>query len=58
MSFKQLFELADGSFAQRGLSVKDFMSVAEDFHEHLGFHHGIEERSVISFVRFTPSSRS
>ncbi|POY74406.1 hypothetical protein BMF94_2600 [Rhodotorula taiwanensis] len=46
MSFKQLFELADGSFAQRGLSVKDFMSVAEDFHEHLGFHHGIEERHI------------
>ncbi|GAA5989129.1 hypothetical protein JCM10908_001171 [Rhodotorula pacifica] len=45
-SFKQLFELADGSFAKHGLSVKDFMGVAESFHEHLGFHHGIEEQHI------------
>lgn len=48
-SFKQLFELADGSFAKHGLSVKDFMGVAESFHEHLGFHHGIEEQCVPAF---------
>ena len=46
LAFKQLFELSDGSFEKRGLSVRDFMGVAEDFHEHLGFHHGIEERCV------------
>ncbi|GAA5835608.1 hypothetical protein JCM9279_004593 [Rhodotorula babjevae] len=46
LAFKQLFELSDGSFEKRGLSVRDFMGVAEDFHEHLGFHHGIEERHI------------
>ncbi|BGP54064.1 hypothetical protein JCM8202v2_001636 [Rhodotorula sphaerocarpa] len=46
MAFKQLFELADGSFEKHGMSVKDFMGVAEDFHHHLGFHHGIEEQQV------------
>lgn len=46
LAFKQLFELSDGSFEKRGMSVRDFMSVCEDFHEHLGFHHGIEERCV------------
>lgn len=44
MAFKQIFELSDGSFAARGLSVSDFMSVIEDFLQHLTFHHGIEEQ--------------
>lgn len=43
-SFRQLFELSDGSFEKRGMSVRDFMRVAEDFNAHLGFHHGIEEQ--------------
>ncbi|GAA6001151.1 hypothetical protein JCM10207_007433 [Rhodosporidiobolus poonsookiae] len=45
-AFKQLFELADGSFEKRGLSVSDFMDVAEDFLRHLEGHHGIEERYI------------
>ncbi|BGP38133.1 hypothetical protein JCM10449v2_002060 [Rhodotorula kratochvilovae] len=46
LAFKQLFELSDGSFEKRGLSVRDFMGVAEDFNSHLEFHHGIEERHI------------
>ncbi|BGP14073.1 hypothetical protein JCM10213_002368 [Rhodosporidiobolus nylandii] len=45
-AFKQLFELADGSFEQRGLSVRDFCDVAESFLRHLEGHHGIEERYI------------
>jgi len=47
MAFKQIFELSDGSFAQRGLSVAEFMGLVEDFLHHLTFHHGIEEQNVI-----------
>ncbi|GAA6060978.1 hypothetical protein JCM10212_006560 [Sporobolomyces blumeae] len=46
MAFKQLFELSDGSFEKRGLSVREFMSVASDFLHHLTFHHGIEEQHI------------
>ena len=44
MAFKQIFELSDGSFASRGLSVPEFMDVVDDFLQHLTFHHGIEEQ--------------
>lgn len=45
-SFQQLFELSDGSFEKNGLSVPDFMDVAESFLRHLEGHHGIEERYI------------
>ncbi|GAA5970018.1 hypothetical protein JCM11641_000235 [Rhodosporidiobolus odoratus] len=46
LAFKQLFELADGSFEKRGLTLPDFMDVAESFLRHLEGHHGIEERYI------------
>ncbi|GAA5908390.1 hypothetical protein JCM6882_007924 [Rhodosporidiobolus microsporus] len=45
-SFTQLFELADGSFGKHGLTVPDFMDVAESLLRHLEGHHGIEERYI------------
>ncbi|GAA5947477.1 hypothetical protein JCM3765_001695 [Sporobolomyces pararoseus] len=51
MAFKQIFELSDGSFASRGLSVPDFMSVIEDFLQHLTFHHGIEEQHIFPVLK-------
>ncbi|GAA6001126.1 hypothetical protein JCM10207_007424 [Rhodosporidiobolus poonsookiae] len=49
-AFKQLFELADGSFERHGLSVGDFMDLAEDFLRHLEWHHGFEERNMFPFL--------
>ncbi|GAA5856975.1 hypothetical protein JCM5353_000940 [Sporobolomyces roseus] len=51
MAFKQIFELSDGSFAQRGLSVAEFMGVVEDFLHHLSFHHGIEEEHIFPILK-------
>ncbi|BGP30266.1 hypothetical protein JCM10296v2_002018 [Rhodotorula toruloides] len=45
-SFRQLFELSDGSFNERGMTVRDFMRLAEAFLTHLEFHHGIEEQHI------------
>ncbi|GAA5903940.1 hemerythrin domain-containing protein [Sporobolomyces salmoneus] len=51
MAFKQIFELSDGSFQARGLSVPDFMEVVEDFLQHLTFHHGIEEQHIFPILK-------
>ncbi|GAA6026807.1 hypothetical protein JCM8097_005875 [Rhodosporidiobolus ruineniae] len=45
-SFKQLYELADGSFERHGMDVAEFMMVADSFLRHLEGHHGIEERYI------------
>ncbi|GAA5868993.1 hypothetical protein JCM8547_003244 [Rhodosporidiobolus lusitaniae] len=50
-SFKQLYELADGGFERHGLTVRDFMDVAEGFLHHLEGHHGIEERHIFPILR-------
>ncbi|GAA5835221.1 hypothetical protein JCM3766R1_006903 [Sporobolomyces carnicolor] len=51
MAFKQIFELSDGSFASRGLSVPEFMDVVDDFLQHLTFHHGIEEQHIFPILK-------
>ncbi|GAA5931690.1 hemerythrin domain-containing protein [Sporobolomyces koalae] len=50
-AFKQIFELSDGSFQQRGLTVQDFAEVIEQFLEHLSFHHGIEEQHIFPILK-------
>ncbi|BGO89789.1 hypothetical protein NBRC10512_004442 [Rhodotorula toruloides] len=49
-SFRQLFELSDGSFNERGMTVRDFMRLAEDFLMHLEFHHSIEEQHIFPIL--------
>ncbi|BGP22993.1 hypothetical protein Rt10032_c16g5688 [Rhodotorula toruloides] len=49
-SFRQLFELSDGSFEKRGMTVRDFMRLSDDFTKHLEFHHGIEEQHIFPIL--------
>lgn len=44
-SFKQIWELAD-TFADRRVSLADYLDFAEQLVHHLEGHHGIEERYI------------
>lgn len=41
--FNMLYELADGSYEKRGLSLPDFLRGVQDLITHLTMHHTIEE---------------
>jgi iron-sulfur cluster repair protein YtfE (RIC family) len=42
--FNTLYELADGSFTRRGLSLPRYLDTAKALNHHLTMHHTIEER--------------
>jgi len=50
LEFNQLYELADGSFNQRGMSLSDYISSGEEFSRHLTMHHSIEEAHIFPFL--------
>ncbi|TFK21981.1 hypothetical protein FA15DRAFT_672025 [Coprinopsis marcescibilis] len=43
--FNTLYELADGSYNERGLSFSMYIQTAKDLVQHLTFHHTYEERN-------------
>ncbi|KAL5485498.1 hypothetical protein ACEPAI_8140 [Sanghuangporus weigelae] len=44
--FSQLYKLADGSFANKGMSLQMYLRAAESLKKHLEGHHTIEERFI------------
>jgi len=53
--FNTLYELADGSFAARGLSLARYLETARAMNHHLTMHHTIEERYVFpTLAKFMP----
>jgi len=50
MEFKEVYELADGSFAKRGLSLQGYLRMASQFSHHLTVHHTIEEEYIFPIL--------
>jgi len=48
--FNTLYELADGSFNQRGMSLSYYLASAHQMKTHLTMHHTIEERHIFPFL--------
>ncbi|KAF5370877.1 hypothetical protein D9758_002041 [Tetrapyrgos nigripes] len=44
--FDLLYELADGSFNKRGMSLSSYLDLARRMNQHLTVHHTIEERHI------------
>ncbi|EIM83064.1 uncharacterized protein STEHIDRAFT_141577 [Stereum hirsutum FP-91666 SS1] len=44
--FNSLYELADGTFAKRGMSLNAFLNKANELIHYLTIHHTIEERHI------------
>ncbi|KAJ7096270.1 hemerythrin HHE cation binding domain-containing protein [Mycena epipterygia] len=44
--FNTIYELADGSFTKRGLSLSLYLEMAKRLNSHLTMHHTIEERHI------------
>jgi len=44
--FNTLYEMADGTFNKRGLSLSDYLAQAHGMKHHLTMHHTIEERFI------------
>ncbi|KAF8161130.1 hypothetical protein B0H34DRAFT_367335 [Crassisporium funariophilum] len=44
--FNTLYELADGSFARRGMSLPRYLDTAKSMNHHLTMHHSIEEQFI------------
>lgn len=44
--FNVVYELADGSFSARGMSLRMYLSLADELRKHLTMHHTIEERHI------------
>ncbi|KDR75854.1 hypothetical protein GALMADRAFT_248584 [Galerina marginata CBS 339.88] len=50
VEFNTLYELADGSFTRRGLSLPRYLDTAESMNHHLTMHHTIEERYIFPIL--------
>ncbi|KAF9465054.1 hypothetical protein BDZ94DRAFT_433532 [Collybia nuda] len=48
--FKRIYESADGSFANRGLSLSQYLSTVTSFNASLTMHHTMEERHVFPIL--------
>ncbi|KAJ7042111.1 hemerythrin HHE cation binding domain-containing protein [Mycena alexandri] len=48
--FNAIYELADGSFAKRGLSLSLYLQTAQRLTSHLTMHHTIEERQIFPIL--------
>ncbi|KAK0504559.1 hemerythrin HHE cation binding domain-containing protein [Armillaria luteobubalina] len=48
--FNTLYDLADGSFTKRGLSLSLYLDSARQFERHLTMHHTIEERYIFPIL--------
>ncbi|KAG7440046.1 uncharacterized protein BT62DRAFT_938471 [Guyanagaster necrorhizus] len=48
--FNTLYDLADGSFSKRGLSLSLYLDTARQFERHLTMHHTIEEKYIFSIL--------
>ncbi|TFK44742.1 hemerythrin HHE cation binding domain-containing protein [Crucibulum laeve] len=48
--FNTVYELADGSFSRRGLSLPLYLRTARDMNNHLTMHHTIEERHIFPIL--------
>ncbi|EPQ57245.1 hypothetical protein GLOTRDRAFT_73898 [Gloeophyllum trabeum ATCC 11539] len=44
--FNVVYELADGSFNRRGMSLSNYLQEAKSLCTHLNFHHSLEERHI------------
>ncbi|KAJ7770194.1 hypothetical protein DFH07DRAFT_268458 [Mycena maculata] len=44
--FNSIYELADGSFANRGMNLSLYLEMAKRLNSHLTMHHTIEERHI------------
>jgi len=44
--FNMVYELADGSYTKRGLSLPGYLREAKSMCTHLNFHHSLEERHI------------
>ncbi|KAJ7783232.1 hemerythrin/HHE cation-binding motif-containing protein [Mycena metata] len=42
--FNTIYDLADGSFTKRGMSLSSYLEIAKRLNSHLTMHHTIEER--------------
>lgn len=49
-SFDEIYAMADGSFAQRGISVKLYLQRVEDLSKYLFAHHKIEETHLFPIL--------
>ncbi|KAJ6606039.1 hemerythrin/HHE cation-binding motif-containing protein [Mycena vulgaris] len=48
--FNTIYELADGSFTKRGLSLTLYLEMAKRLNSHLTMHHTIEERHIFPIL--------
>ncbi|KAJ7184438.1 hypothetical protein C8R46DRAFT_1064059 [Mycena filopes] len=48
--FNTIYELADGSFTKRGLSLSLYLQMAQRLNLHLTMHHTIEERDIFPIL--------
>ncbi|KAJ7188181.1 hemerythrin/HHE cation-binding motif-containing protein [Mycena filopes] len=48
--FNTIYDLADGSFNQRGMSLPAYLSIASRLNSHLTMHHNIEERHIFPIL--------
>jgi len=48
--FNTIYELADGSFTKRGLSLSLYLEMSKRLNSHLTMHHTIEERHIFPFL--------
>ncbi|KAH8828048.1 hypothetical protein DL96DRAFT_1601465 [Flagelloscypha sp. PMI_526] len=48
--FNTLYELADGSFNNRGMSLSSYLRLGDDLTHHLTMHHTIEERYIFPIL--------
>jgi len=48
--FNTLYELADGSFSRRGMSLSLYLNSAKSLNNHLTMHHTIEERYLFPIL--------
>ncbi|KAJ7178520.1 hemerythrin HHE cation binding domain-containing protein [Mycena crocata] len=48
--FNTIYELADGTFERRGLSLSLYLEMAKRFNSHLTMHHTIEERHIFPIL--------
>ncbi|CAL1706906.1 unnamed protein product [Somion occarium] len=58
VEFNAIYEMADGSFARRGLSLGLYLRQAEELRRYLTTHHTIEERHVFPVLAKRMSSFS
>ncbi|KAI5450917.1 hypothetical protein NCC49_002657 [Naganishia albida] len=49
-SFDSIYEMADGKFHTRGLSLQHFLREARSLYSHLEMHHQIEERHIFPIL--------